>query len=146
MTADIRDAVSRAAATLDGLAPELRKQMTHRTAQRGSRPKAGVGVADVTHLHPQVEHFEPCDRDVYGRAVVWYMQGDPDLITAENIRAFVQGWRGSGEPCGCLQSRINAAKDLHRRLKLMFEAQLSDANAAAVVAAKAELDRLRSMA
>jgi TPP-dependent indolepyruvate ferredoxin oxidoreductase alpha subunit len=100
----------------------------------------------VSTLPVQVEHYESCDRDVYGRAVVWYMQGDPDLITAENIRAFVKGYRESGEPCTCLGMRINAAVDLHRRLKLMFEAQLSEANAAAVVAAKAELARLRGMA
>lgn len=103
-------------------------------------------TATVTPLHPQVTHFESCDRDVYGRAVVWYMEGDPDLITAENIRGFVRGWREAGEPCDCIRSQLRTVLDDLAVARKAFRACLSEENAQRVADLVAKRDRLRGMA
>ena len=103
-------------------------------------------TADVTHLPLQVDHYPSCDRDVYGRAVVHMLStGAADDITAANLRAYARGWRWTHE-CGCLGLRIKAAETAAVTANKRFEACLSDANAAAVMAARAELARLRGMA
>jgi hypothetical protein len=103
-------------------------------------------TATVTKVRPPIAHYAACDRDVYGRAVVWFMEGDPESITAANVRAFVRGWRGAGEPCDCLRLRVGAAEVAVRVAKLRWEASMTDVHAERVACAKAELARLRGMA
>lgn len=102
-------------------------------------------TADVTHLRPPIEHYEPCTRDAYGRAVLALMDGPADEITAVNLRAWVRGYRETAS-CDCLSLRILNTKGQLERAQKQWEASMTDVNAERVACAKAELARLRGMA
>jgi hypothetical protein len=101
-------------------------------------------TADVTHLRPQVEHYDSCQRDVHGRAVMHFLStGAADDITAANVRAWVRGFRDV-EPCGCLTLRLSAVETEIVRAKLAWNACTSDANAQRVADLVAKRDALRN--
>jgi hypothetical protein len=67
-------------------------------------------TADVTHLPLQVDHYDSCDRDVYGRAVMHMLStGAANDITAANLRSYARGWRDVAK-CDCIGLRIKAAE------------------------------------
>jgi hypothetical protein len=103
-------------------------------------------TATVSDLHPPQVHYASCDRDVYGAAVMFFLElNDAAVITAGNLRNFAVGWREI-RPCQCLQLRIKAAEDDARLARAAFKACVSEANADRVERASAELSRLRGMA
>jgi hypothetical protein len=69
-------------------------------------PTEQTATADVTHLPLQVDHYDSCDRDVYGRAVMHMLStGAADDITAANLRSYVRGWRDVAK-CDCELARL----------------------------------------
>jgi hypothetical protein len=101
-------------------------------------------TADVTQLHPPLVHFDSCDRDVYGRAVMHLLSsGAADDITAQNLRAWVKGWRDV-KPCDCLALRIRSLETVVGRYRKAFHAELSEDNAERLAVAEASLARLRA--
>ncbi len=100
-------------------------------------------TATVTPLH-QIEHYDSCTRDVYGRAVMHLLStGAADAITAANLRAWVRGYRES-EPCGCLPLRLSSVETELMRAKLAWNASMTDANAQRVADLVAKRDALRN--
>jgi hypothetical protein len=99
----------------------------------------------VTQLHPPALHYESCTRDVYGRAVLAFMDGPADQITAVNLRAWVRGYRESAW-CDCLSLRIKNTRGQLERAQKQWEACMTEDNADRVTFLKAELARLRGMA
>lgn len=100
-------------------------------------------TAGVTHLHPPL-HYDSCQRDVYGRAVMALLDLDCE-ITAARVRGWVGRFRETAQ-CGCLKLRIqNVLGELDRARK-QWEASTTDVNAARVTALKMQLAWLRGMA
>jgi hypothetical protein len=101
-------------------------------------------TTDVTHLPVQLEHYAPCDRETYGRAVMALLDLDCE-ITAARVRGWVARFRET-PPCSCLSDRIRATTEQVRVAQLTFNACMSEVNADRVAFLKSELARLRGMA
>jgi hypothetical protein len=98
----------------------------------------------VTQLHPPIEHFPSCDRDVYGRAVMHLLStGAADCITADNVRAWVRGHRASTK-CACLDLRLCSVERQLAAARKAFRACLSDENAQRIADLTAKRDQLRA--
>lgn len=103
-------------------------------------------TATVTEIRPPLVHYESCDRDVFGRAVMFYLdRGTPgDQITISSLRHYAEGWRAT-QPCDCLSLRIKSTVGQLERANKAWEACTSDDNADRVTFLKATLSRLRGM-
>lgn len=100
-------------------------------------------TATVTTLH-QLEHYDSCDRDVYGRAVMHLLSTRAaECITAVNLRAWVRGYRDD-DRCGCRAMRVSAVETEIVRAKLAWNASTTDANAQRVADLVAKRDALRN--
>lgn len=99
-------------------------------------------TATVTALNPLV-HYEPCNRDVYGRAVMALLDLDCE-ITAARVRGWVARFRETAT-CDCLRLRILNTEGQLDRARKAWETSTTDDNADRVAFLRVELARLRSM-
>jgi hypothetical protein len=102
-------------------------------------------TATVTVIRPPIDHYPPCQRETYGRAVMALMDGPADQITAANLRAWVRGYRETTS-CDCLNMRIRNTKGQLERAQKQWEACMTEDNADRVAFLRGELARLRGMA
>lgn len=101
-------------------------------------------TADVTQLHPPALHYPPCERDVYGRAVMALLDLDVE-ITAARVRGWVARFRETAS-CDCRGLRVKNLEGQLERAKKAWEVCTSDDNADRVAFLKAQLSALRGMA
>src|SRR6478672_4295115 len=98
---------------------------------------------NVTELRPTLEHYESCDRDVYGRAIL-SMVGDLAFVSRSAIIDYVREWR-STQSCDCLKFRIGAAETAAATGKKQFLANLSEENATRLDNLNNVLNRLKGL-
>lgn len=102
-------------------------------------------TANVTQLHPPIIHYARCDRDVYGRAILDFLEEyGTVLIDPSDIQEFVKDWRADHQ-CSCLDDQILAVQTRLTTARLAFKASLSEANAERVEKLARELLTLQAM-